>query len=250
MGNSASGHDAAADLVSVAKKPIYWSIRSKTKWDGAQPPPGLEWKPTIEEFRREDGSVLFSDGSIVEDIDAIIYCTGYKSSFPFWNEAANGRPLWDYKTDRMVGNYQHTFLRDYPTIGIVGLPRTLTFRSFEYQAIALARLWSNRNKFPLPDAAKQEEWELERLKQSQENKTKFHNIPWDTGETHGYLNYLYTFAGLPTLAGDGRVPPALTREMVWAIENIRKYPEPGKDKRATPTEVQEDEYRGWIVVRQ
>lgn len=208
----------------------------------------MEWKPTIEEFRAEDGSVLFSDGSILEDVDAIIYCTGYKSSFPFWNTAANGHPLWDYKTDRMIGNYQHTFLRTHPTIGVVGLPRTLTFRSFEYQAIALARLWSNRNKFPLPSVAEQEKWEVERIKQSRETKKKFHDIPWDTGETHEYLDYLYNFAGLSTLAGDGRVPPPLTREMVWAIENIRKYPEPGKDKKPR-VDVKEDEYRGWVVVK-
>lgn len=232
----------------MAQEPVYVSIRTKSRWDGEHPPSGVEWKPTIQEFRADDGSIVFSDGSILEDVDAVIYCTGYKSSFPFWNEAANKRPLWDYKSDRMLGNFQHTFLHDFPTVGIVGLPRTLTFRSFEYQAIAVARLWSNRNAMPLPSRAEQQKWELARAQLSKEDRTKFHDIPWTTGETHEYLDFLYKFAGLGTLKGDGRVPPPLTREMEWAINNIRKYPEPGRPEKNAVAKKEKEE-RDWVIVR-
>ena len=47
--------------------------------------------------------------------------------------------------------------------------------------------------------------------------------------TMDWLRGLYDLAGLPTLEGQGRYPPVLSDETRWAIEHLRKYPEPGKD---------------------
>ena len=245
VGNSASGHDVAADLVSVAQPPVYVSRRHRSKWEGDEPPPGVDWKPTIKSFQR-GGSILFDDGSLLQDVDAVIYCTGYKPSFPFWNEKTNGGPLWDYKDGRLLGNFQHTFLRRHPTVGIVGLPRTLTFRSFEYQAIALARLWSNRNAFPLPSVQEQERWEVERARTVRERGVKFHDVPWENGETHEYLGFLFNFAGLSTLTGHGRLPPVLSKDITWAIENIHKYGQGKGDDAATK---RDDNQQGWVLVQ-
>ncbi|KAI2781336.1 FAD/NAD(P)-binding domain-containing protein [Daldinia loculata] len=265
IGNSASGHDLTAELVSTAQHPVFQSRRSKSRWDGPEPPPGIAWKPVISEYSAEDGSILFSDGTRLTDVDAVIYATGYNASFPFWNAAANssgGEPLWDYTSGKLVGNYWHTFFRAHPTLGIVGVPRVLTFRSFEYQAIALARLFAGRNAVPLPPAAEQERWERERLENTRREGRKFHDINWERGETAEWLEGLFRIAGLGTLGGDGRVPPPLTREVVWAIEHLRKYPEPGKgkdedgdregnenavviDARNDQTSIQDD---GWVLV--
>ncbi|KAH0592438.1 hypothetical protein MHUMG1_09824 [Metarhizium humberi] len=240
VGNSASGHDVAADLVSAAQHPVYVSRRSKSKWDGDEPPPGISWKPTIREFQ-PDGRVVFADDTYLDNVDAVIYCTGYKASFPFWNEKANKQPLWDYKADRLVKSYRHTFFRDYPNLGIVGLPRTLTFRSFEYQAIALARLWSNRNSIPLPSREEQEAWEVQQAEKTRARGVKFHDVPWENGETAEYLGYLFDIAGLGTLSGEGRIPPALGRDLVWAIENIHKYPEhSARDKKGVGGDCMEE----------
>lgn len=246
VGNSASGHDVSTDLVTAAQHPVYVSRRSKSKWDGDDPPFGISWKPTIREYK-QDGRVIFSDGTYLDNIDAIIYCTGYKASFPFWNEKANKAPLWNYKRDRLVGSYQHTFFRDYPNLGIVGLPRTLTFRSFEYQAIALARLWSNRNSMALPPREIQEWWEIEQDRKTRSRRGKFHDIPWENGETTEYLEYLFKIAGLGTIHGEGRIPPALGKEMVWAIEHIHKYPEPPTHEK-NGVGADEDEGESWLLV--
>lgn len=250
VGNSASGHDVCADLVSVAQLPVYVSLRSKSKWDGDEPPAGVAWKPTIKEFS-QDGRVIFSDDTFLDNIDAVIYCTGYKASFPFWNETTNKRPLWDYQSDKLIGSYQHTFFRDFPTLGIIGLPRTLTFRSFEYQAIALARLWSNRNSISLPSTAEQENWERKQAERTRARHGKFHDIPWENGETTEYLDYLFKLSGLGTINGDGRIPPVLGKDMVWAIEHVRKYPEPRNHgvewQRADEDEVSEED--GWLLVQ-
>ena len=248
IGNSASGHDVSTDLLTAAELPVIVSRRSASRWDGDTPPAGIAWKPVVRNFL-PSGRIVFDDGSHLDDVDAVVYCTGYKVSFPFWNEAANGRPLWDYDSEHLVGGYWHSFFRDFPTLGIVGLPRTLTFRSFEYQAIALARLWAGRNAIPLPDAEEQERWETERVDRTRAERKKFHDIPWDDGETAGYLNFLFRLAGLGTLKGEGRIPPVLGKALIWAIENIHKYPEPPKKTSATTLlGEREDEEGGWVVI--
>lgn len=227
VGNSASGHDLTTELVSAAQRPVYQSRRSKSRWDGDAPPAGIRWKPVIQEYQAS-GRVVFEDGTHLDDVDAVVYCTGYKASFPFWRGSAPA--LWDYADDKLAGGYWHTFFRAHATLGIVGLPRVLTFRSFEYQAVALARLFAGRNAVPLPSVAEQERWERERLEQTRRERRKFHDIQWESGETMEWLGGLFEIAGLGTLKGEGRIPPALTDEMVWAIEHIRKYPEPGNGR--------------------
>lgn len=221
VGNSVSGRDLSVELVGVVDGPVVISRRSPSRWDGDGPLPGTIWKPVIDEYQ-EDGTLLFSDGTSLTDVDAVIYCTGYKPSFPFWNEAANGGPLFDYRANRLVGSYQHTFFGDFPTLGIVGFPKVLTFRSFEYQAVALARLWSGRSARPLPPRREQRAWEQARAERTLARRQPFHDILWGE-ETDEFLGELFAFAGLTTLAGDGRLPPPLTRDLVWEYEHVLKW---------------------------
>jgi hypothetical protein len=229
IGNSASAKDLSTDLLSTVAHPLYLSRRSASRWDGPSPPPGIIWKPVVKEYRM-DGRIVFDDESSVDGVDTVIYCTGYLPSFPFWDAKNNGREIWDYKKNKLAKTYLHTFFHDFKTLGIVGMPRVLTFRSFEYQAIALARLWSGRQTKDLPGLEVQERWEEEREILRKRQGKKFHDIEWETGETLGWLGELYEIAGLGKLTGEGRTPPVLGEEVRWAIENLRKYPEPGKDK--------------------
>ncbi|KAJ6781221.1 hypothetical protein PWT90_08753 [Aphanocladium album] len=221
VGNSVSGRELSDELLGVANGPVFVSRRTPAFWEGDEPPDGIEWKPVVSEYK-EDGTIVFADGTTSTDIDAVIYCTGYKASFPFWNDEVNGGPLFDYRANRLVGSYQHVFFRDFPTLGAVGFPRTITFRSFEYQAIALARLWSGRNAKPLPSREEQERWEAERAERTRAQRKPFHDVPWGA-DTNAYLRELFNFAGLNTLVGDGLVPPPLTRELVWEYEHVLKW---------------------------
>ncbi|KAK3071452.1 hypothetical protein LTR53_008592 [Teratosphaeriaceae sp. CCFEE 6253] len=259
IGNSASGHDITTALTATARLPVYVSRRSRSRWDHSEPPAGVAWRPVIERYCADTGSIIFSDGTALaaNDIDAVIYCTGYQASFPFWNGAANGGALWDYAHQRLTGNYLHTFFRDHPTLGMVGMPRTLTFRSFEYQAIALARVFARRNQVELPSRGQMQDWEAKRVEACRARLMKFHEIPWEAGEAMGFLQALYEIAGLPMLDGAGKCPPVLDEATRWAVEHIRKYPEPGLDDLAfdshghsissacTPCEVDDGD---WVVV--
>jgi hypothetical protein len=159
----------------------------------------------------------------------VLYCTGYRPSFPFWNAKVNGRALWDYEANKLIKTYWHTFFQDSETLAIVGMPRTLTFRSFEYQAIAIARLFSGRNALPLPPLEEQEQWETERAQRTKSERKNFHDIPWEENQTIEWLAGLFEIAGLGTIRGEGLVPPVLSKELVWAVEHLRKYPEdPGE----------------------
>lgn len=184
---------------------------------------------------------------MLRNIDAVIYCTGYRASFPFWNEAANGGPIYDYAEGHLEGFYQHTFSRSFPrTLGIVGLPRVLTFRSFEYQAIALARLFSVRNAKSLPPRSEQVEWEQERGQLVKKERRKFHDVQWDSGEAMAWFQFLFELSGLPQLEGKGKYPPVLSEETRWAIEHVKKYPEP-KPRDGDRKDDLEDE-DGWLVI--
>ncbi|RFN54029.1 thiol-specific monooxygenase [Fusarium flagelliforme] len=175
IGNSASGHDIAVDLLQAVQLPLYQSRRSRGRLDGDEPPAGVEWKKVIKEYRL-DGTIVFEDDSELTDVDHVLYCTGYLPSYPFWNSDANGRPLYDYKKKKLVKTYWHTFFQDIPNLAVVGMPRVLTFRSFEYQAIAIARLFSGRNAIPLPSREEQEKWERNRESRCRQEGRKFHEI--------------------------------------------------------------------------
>ena len=248
IGNSASGHDVTAELVQTAHLPVYQSRRSASRWDGDEPPPGIAWRPVIKEFL-PGGRIVFADDTYLDDIDSVIYCTGYKASFPFWNTRNNGRDIFDYQANKLVKTYLHTFFRDFPTtLAIVGMPRVLSFRSFEYQAIALARVFADRDEGRLlkRGVKEMENWESQREENRKKEGKKFHDVEWETGETLGWLQELYAIAGLPQLNGAGRFPPVLAEEVRWAIEHLRKYPEPGKDGDKNEEVGGESE---WVIVR-
>jgi hypothetical protein len=232
IGNSASGHDITTELVKSGKPklPVYQSRRTPGRWDGSHAPKGVDWKPVITKYDPKHDVLHFDDGTSITGIDAVIYCTGYKPSFPFWNEKTNGGPIYDYREGRILHNYQHTFSGLYPrTLGFVGLPRVLTFRSFEYQAVALSRLFAGRATKPLPPQSEQEMWENDRAELVKRENRKFHDVPWDNNETMDWFRYLFEFAGLPVLEGEGRCPPVLGMETRWAIEHVKKYPDPHKE---------------------
>lgn len=247
IGNSASGHDIAVDLLQAVQLPLHQSRRSRGRLDGDGPPPGIKWETVIKEYRL-DGTIAFEDGSELKDVDHIIYCTGYLPSYPFWNSKVNGRALFDYNKKKLINNYWHTFFYDIPNLAIIGMPRVLTFRSFEYQAIAIARLFSGRNNIPLPPTEEQQKWERTREKTRQQEGKKFHEIEWETGETFRWLDGFFQIAGLGTLSGDGRIPPALSKDIVWAIENIRKYPDPEKGKHGDEDHKSGSKQDEWVFV--
>jgi hypothetical protein len=98
-------------------------------------------KPTIE--RLDGDRVCFTDGS-VEQVDAVIYCTGYKISFPFLDEALAGAG------DNEVSLYRRVIPPKLPGLYFIGLiqPIGATMPIAEIQSEWVADLLEGRAAVP------------------------------------------------------------------------------------------------------
>ena len=101
-------------------------------------------KPNIRELRGD--RVLFEDGSEVE-ADVIVYCTGYKVSFPFFDEGFISAP------DNDLPLYRRTFHPEIEGVYFLGLAQPLgaIMPMAEQQAKWIAALL--RGEYALPPAA-------------------------------------------------------------------------------------------------
>lgn len=76
-------------------------------------------------------------------------------------------------------------------------------------------------------------WVEETEVQHKNEYTKFHDTNWTTGEARGrtreWLQMSFDMSGLGTPNGDRRIPPKFGKEMIWAIEHLKKYLGPEND---------------------
>jgi hypothetical protein len=129
-------------------------------------------KPGIKEF---DGSVVrFVDGS-VEEIDLIVWCTGYKVTFPFFdpgfiNAKDNYLPLWQ----RMVlpGTDNLFFVGLFQPLGSVMQPA-------ELQAKVIADYLCGELAFPDADAMREEMMALQQANDRRFVKSTRHTMEVD-----------------------------------------------------------------------
>ncbi|XP_071381066.1 flavin-containing monooxygenase 5-like [Centroberyx affinis] len=104
----------------------------------------VQVKPNIRRF--QGSSVEFEDGSVVEDIDLVVFATGYSFSFPFLAShvlSASGNKSTLYK-------YVFPPELDRPTLAIIGLVQPLgaIMPISEMQARWATRVFKGCNKLP------------------------------------------------------------------------------------------------------
>lgn len=80
VGSGPSGIDIAHQISTVANRPLYQSTRSPITV--APSSEGIQHVAQIHQFNK-DGSIEMKDGSILSQIDHVLFCTGYLYSFPF-----------------------------------------------------------------------------------------------------------------------------------------------------------------------
>jgi hypothetical protein len=129
--------------------------------------------------------VRFTDGTEVDNVDKVHFATGYRLSYPFLH------PNPVTPSNRLAGFYQHVFNIADPSLAVVGqVKAALSFRVYEYQAVAVARYFAGRGG-GLPSPKEQAAWEAERL-QCKGTTSVFHAIRPDFEE---YFNSLRNIAG-------------------------------------------------------
>ncbi|KAI5285735.1 hypothetical protein KEM54_000335, partial [Ascosphaera aggregata] len=220
VGNSASGIDISAQVSEVSHIPILMSVKSKSEL----PPRTVEQitYPEIEVFLNPETlnrAVQFKDGHIEEDIDAVIFCTGYYYSLPFLKETA---PPLISNGLRVHAVYQHLFHIEHPTIVFPVLPqRVVPLPHAENQSAVFSRVWSGR--LSLPSKGEMYRWEQEQIDKQGSGKT-FHYLPYP--EDMHYLNQMYNWAasaetrsGLEN-GGQGKLGTYWGDEQSWIRERI------------------------------
>ncbi|THV67013.1 FAD/NAD(P)-binding domain-containing protein [Aureobasidium pullulans] len=210
VGGSVSAADISTDLVGVVDSKVYAVVNGHTInvyfGDGAFNNPGVSRKPTISHIDTSDGrrTVHFIDGTFVENVDNIIFGTGYSWSLPFL-------PDVKIRNNRVPGLYQNVVYQQDPTLLFVGaVGAGLTFKIFEWQAVLAARLLAGRAE--LPSLEEQQRWEEERIKKKGDGPA-FNVIHPDFEE---YFETVRSLAG-PGEDGKGRPLPPYKPEWFQAF---------------------------------
>ncbi|KAJ5104651.1 hypothetical protein NUU61_001998 [Penicillium alfredii] len=189
VGNSASGLDIGSQINEVSKGNLLVSQRSES-YLAASAPEDKIICPEIVEFlpaTSHDRGIRFADNHIEEQVDAIVFCTGYFYSYPFLSSL---RPPVVTHGLRTMNVYQQMFYIDHPTLVFPVLTqRVIPFPMAENQAAVFSRVWSGR--LSLPPYTDMRAWEESELATKGDEKA-FHllQFPLDAD----YLNFLYDWA--------------------------------------------------------
>lgn len=173
--------------------------------------PNIQERPPISKIvsNRDTGerTVYFSNGSILEGVDHIIFGTGYSWTLPFLPDIAS-----TIRNNRVPNLYQHIFHQTDPTLIFVGaIAAGFTFKVFEWQAVLAARFLARR--ITLPPTAAQIQWEEDRI------AYKGDGVPFTAiyPDFEEYFEEIRKLAGEPTKEGKGR---ALLKWEKWWREDF------------------------------
>lgn len=135
-----AGQNGGLDVFGVTDKPI---ITSASVVQCSLDEGITKLVPTIERYLYNGSSILLKDGSTIDNVDIVVYCTGYTKRFPFLNE------IWDLKSQKRCELYHHILPTEEELQGLsfLGIPGCLTASKFptsEIQARWLAEAWASR----------------------------------------------------------------------------------------------------------
>jgi cation diffusion facilitator CzcD-associated flavoprotein CzcO len=215
VGGAASGLDIGTQISKVSRKPLLNSVCTSSPLKIGHE--NKEEVPPIAEFIVESRTVRFEDGRTEADIDAIVYCTGYLYSYPFFKTL--DPPL--VTTGRRVrGLYQHLFHINHPTLAFTALAlKVIPFPLSEGQGAAIAKVWSG--KLDLPPKEVMESWEEKRVEKLGDG-APFHVLSYP--QDAEYINKLHDWV-MNSKDGVAKEPPHWDETRLWVRENyveIRK----------------------------
>lgn len=224
IGNSASGIDIGAQITQTCAHPLLISSRSESYLNPDPSPDDgkTSQKPEITAYLPETRGVRFADDTVETGVDAIVYCTGYFYSFPFF--PSSSRPAPDLPPlittgERVQNTYQHLFYAPAPTLAFPVLgQKVIPFPVAEAQAAVLARVWSGR--LSLPSREEMEVWERREVERKGAGRG-FHVLKFP--EDGRYINMLSEWAGIADGEGKncvGKSPPWWGEKAFWARERF------------------------------
>jgi hypothetical protein len=156
VGHSASGIDIANQIGGVSKHPLLISERTATALSPEQAATAKSL-PEISFLSAKNGSVQFINGHEEQNVDHIVFCTGYHFSIPFLSTL---QPPIITDGVRPHHLYQHVFYSKEPTLALIGFPqRIVPFPISQAQGAWVGRVFSGR--VSLPSEAEMDRWNEE-----------------------------------------------------------------------------------------
>lgn len=138
VGAKPSGLDISREIGLVAKN-VYLS---DSACDKMQTFGNVSLVPRMQSID-ENGAVHFSsprsdEEHVADDIDAIVFCSGYDYDFPFINEASNLELQFTPGERRVQPLFEQTWHARYPSVSFIGIPHSIVpFPLCEIQAAAV-----------------------------------------------------------------------------------------------------------------
>ncbi|KAK9873991.1 hypothetical protein WA026_002339 [Henosepilachna vigintioctopunctata] len=211
VGAGPSGVDIALDLCEVAEKVVLShhveEVRS-IKY--------VEQKPDIRCIL-DESTVEFVDGSCCS-FDCIIFCTGFKYSFPFLHESC-GITVTDNHIEPL---YKHMIHIETPTLCFIGIPFAVcAFQMFDLQVRFYCKYLNGSMKLPTK--------EIMRLDTELDMKTR-----WERGYTRKLAHMLGPdqqkyYDGLASMSNSSFIPPVLVKlrddSMKYRLEDLHNFRE-------------------------
>lgn len=204
VGNGPSGLDLARQISNGGAQ-VLLSVHQPTAPEKLQHV-GASELGEITEFLPSTRAIRLIDGSVEENVDAVIYCTGFLFTYPFLPSLA---PKLLTTGQGVHGLYKHLFLTAHTTLAFPGLlMKAVPFPVSEAQGAALAAVWAN--SLALPPVEEMQAWTR---KLREERGEALHTFPSHGGDGY-YINELYDWV-TKEASEPGREPPRWGDEMMW-----------------------------------
>ncbi|KAM5342151.1 hypothetical protein ACJ41O_015182 [Fusarium nematophilum] len=229
IGGGASALDVCRETTETAKRVIQSTRGGDFDLPPSMLPESIEHVGAIEKFVLEkDASnpsapakshILLKDGQVLEGVDAVVFATGYLTSYPFLSQYhGDDVPIDDAGSDILVtsdGNMVHNLHKDIfyiqdPTLSFIGVPYyTATFSLFDFQAQALARALTGKTTLPSRESMRTE---YEKRVAERGRGRKFHSLA-NFGDEVEYVRDLLEWANSSLV--DNKVEPLLGHSEQW-----------------------------------
>lgn len=191
LGAAASGTDIGLEIASMAKQ--VYLCHNNPPWP-TKLPDSMSQRSGIEKITgaRE---LRLTDGSVLKDVDVLLFCTGYNYAFPFLDSSC--RPKVE---NRVVSPlYKHMIHIDFPRLCFIGIPvQICPFPQFDLQVQFFFKSLAGQMQLPSREAmlADTEEERTRKLQAGIAAKHfhKMGNAQWD------YNRSLCKLAGLPQIS--------------------------------------------------
>ncbi|KAI5966666.1 FMO1 [Candida theae] len=231
IGNAASGVDISTQLSTVAQQ-VYVSVRDLDNI-GFQNDL-IQYIDLIERYDWKQKSVVTKSGDTHDNIDVVIFCTGYLYSMPFLQSDVikEGTQVYDL--------YKQIFNIYDPSLTFVALLKNIIPMPLsESQSALIARYYSGRYELPSVDE-RQKSYEKDLAEKGSGSKFHLYGYPLDV-EYYRHLQELIDKQGLRT---PGLVAPIWDKELTYErsvsgelkgkrlqqlVDHVKKLRSEGKD---------------------